>query len=183
MRNALTIFAILAIVGSRPALAGLDVSAYSKLVEVEHPVLDADGFPKDAEHEIRLSPVDFPERFEGLKADAVYRFGESFDFRAGSYTGYNWWRNELAKLAGYPAPDKRYDASAWNAKSGAFWELINFSDAEGVLGPVVCKKLYADFVSFHKAAMRHPNRDFVESYEAWERAFKLAAEHGAIVFH
>jgi hypothetical protein len=193
MRRALALIFILAVLIPFPVLAGLDISAYSNLLEVANPVLDEDGFPKDTEHEVLLRPVDFPERFKGLKTGAVYRFSKSFEFRAGSYSGYNWWRNELAKLAGYPLvtatetisgkPEKRYDASAWKAKGGPFWELIEFSDAEGVIGPVISKKLYADFLRFHKDALLHPEPSFVESYKEWEQAFKLAAENGAVEFH
>lgn len=142
--------------------------------------------------EVLLSPVDFPERYKGLENDTVYHFEQQFDFRAGSYSGYNWWRNELAKLVGYSpikvknedgSSETRYDASAWMAKSGPFWELINFSDAEGVIGPVASMKLYSDFLSYHKAAMAHGDKDFRDSYLEWEKAFSLASKHGAIVFH
>jgi hypothetical protein len=173
------------------ALAGLDVTAYSELVEVPNAAVDKDGIPT-AKDMVRLSPVDYPERFKGLKPQAIYRFKKQFDFRAGSYSGYNWWRNELAKLAGYKPieaktvegkTESRYDAAAWKAKSGPFWELINFSDAEGVIGPVVCKKLYADFVANHKAAMAHPSKDFQQSYLDWEKALELASKNGALEFH
>ncbi len=173
------------------ALAGLDVTAYSGLVEVPNAAVDEDGLPK-AKDMVRLSPVDFPDRFKDLKPRAIYRFEKQFEFRAGSYSGYGWWRNELAKLAGYRPTDaktvegkmeSRYDAAAWKAKSGPFWELINFSDAEGVIGPVACKKLYSDFVAYHKAAMAHPSKDFRESYADWEKALELASKNGALEFH
>lgn len=41
-----------------------------------------------------------------------------------------------------------YDVIVWNLKSGLFWEFINFFDVEGVIGFVVCKKIYKDFVCY-----------------------------------
>jgi len=99
--------------------------------------------------------------------------------------------NELAKLAGNPPSpytrdgktEPRYDATVWKRKSGPFWELIAFSDAEGVIGPVVCKRVHADFVRFAAAAARHPDPGFRASYEDWKTAFAMCAQGGAIVFH
>ena len=172
-------------------MAGLDITAYSGLQIVSNPKVDAEGDPIDTQNQVRLAPVEFPERFVGLRANAIYRFTGQYEFRAGSYSGYNWWRNELARLAGYPASvesrpgkvEKRFDVSAWKSKGGPFWELINFSDAEGVIGPVACAKLYRDFVAFKDKAMKHSNADFRESYLEWEKAFALAAKRGAVVFH
>ena len=70
------------------AYAGLDVTAYSGLVNVESPSLASDKSPQD-KNQITLSPVGFPERFVGLESGKTYRFRESFDFRAGSYSGCN----------------------------------------------------------------------------------------------
>ncbi|MBV8659352.1 MAG: hypothetical protein JO142_16135 [Burkholderiales bacterium] len=176
---------------SSHVLAGLDVTAYSGLRKVEHAKLNRDGLPV-AKNQVKLSPIDFPERFANLQAGAVYQFDRQVDFEAGSYSGFNIWRNELAKLGGYRAikaktaenkTEIRYDAAAWQSKSGPFWELINFSDAEGVIGPVACKKLYADFVAFHSAAMADPMPGFKESYQDWENALKMASNNGALEFH
>lgn len=143
-------------------------------------------------NQIQLAPVDFVECFDGLTAGQVYRYESTFDFRVGSYTGYNYWRNELAKLAGYEqTPYKsfngetelRYDATVWNGKKGAFWELIYFSDAEGVIGPVVCKRVYKDFHQYEAAASKYLDEYFRTSYQDWMRAFSMCANDGAIVFH
>ncbi|MBP1316672.1 hypothetical protein RJO15_11635 [Herbaspirillum huttiense F1] len=172
------------------AQAGLDITAYENLTMVKSPVLSADGVPV-AQNQIILFPSDFPERFEGLEAGKVYAFKSDFEFRAGTYSGYNHWRNELAKLAGYQQSshvfngktELRYDATAWNLKSGPFWELINFSDAEGVIGPVVCKKIYKDFMRYADQAREHAENYFRESYDNWKKAFSMCAHDGAIVFH
>ncbi|SFW55432.1 hypothetical protein SAMN03159511_4381 [Pseudomonas sp. NFACC19-2] len=173
------------------ASAGLDVTAYEKLTAVLSPKLDSYGEPSEP-NQIQLAPVDFAERFDGLIAGQVYRYESAFDFRAGSYTGYNYWRNELAKLAGYKqTPYKsfsgetelRYDATVWMGKKGPFWELIDFSDAEGVIGPTVCTRVYKDFLQHEVAASKHPDEYFRTSYQDWMRAFFMCANDGAIVFH
>lgn len=173
------------------ANAGLDVTAFEKVSIVPSAPLNKDGYPKDPKH-VKLTPVDFVERFEGLIAGQVYRYKSAFEFRAGSYSGYNWWRNELAKLAGNPQmpyksfdgkTELRHDATVWKLKQGFFWELIDFSDAEGVIGPVVCKRVYKDFILFEGLASKHPDKSFRESYQDWMKAFSLCANGGAILFH
>lgn len=173
------------------AHAGLDVTAFEKLVLVPVPQVDKDGQPT-VKNQVKLSPGEIVQRFDGLSAGAVYHYDQAFDFRAGSYSGYNYWRNELAKLAGYkPTPFKsfngntelRYDATVWKIQTGPFWELIDFSDAEGVIGPAVCKRVYLDFVKYQSAAAQHPDAYFRSSYQDWMKAFAMCANDGAIVFH
>lgn len=173
------------------ASAGLDITAYENLTIVRSPQFNKDGEPA-GQNQVKLAPVHFAERFAGLTPGAVYRYQSSFEFRAGSYSGYNYWRNELAKLAGYgQTPHKsfngkaelRYDATVWNIKRGPFWEFIEFSDAEGVIGPVVCKRVYGDFLQYQSAAAKHSDEYFRTSYEDWKKAFSMCANGGAIVFH
>lgn len=173
------------------ANAGLDVTAYEKLSIVPSPQFDSDGEPQGP-NQVKLAPVEFAERFAGLSVGKVYHYESAFAFRAGSYSGYNYWRNELAKLAGneqtpYRSFDGkielRYDATVWKNKKGPFWELIYFSDAEGVIGPIVCKRVYKDFLQYQAAASTHPDEYFRTSYQDWMKAFSMCANDGAIVFH
>lgn len=188
MKNVFIFLTILLATSS--AEAGLDITAYRNLTIVKSPRLTSDGIP-EGKNQIILSPSGFPERFQGLESGKVYKFKSNFEFRAGSYSGYNYWRNELAKLAGYEQSpytfngktELRYDATAWGQEKGPFWELINFSDAEGVIGPHVCKKIYKDFVQYSNEAKQHADMYFRESYENWKKAFSMCAHNGAIAFH
>ena len=176
---------------SSAAHAGLDIVAYEGLKEIKEPVFDKEGIPIGKKL-VQLSPVEFKERYPPLKPDAVYKYRVVFDFRAGSYSGYNWWRNELAKLAGYEAtldeappgkePSLRYDLTVWTKKAGPFWELIDFSDAEGVIGSTACLRVHKDFLRFAPAAAKHPEPDFRDSYRDWQKAFAMCSRQGAIVF-
>lgn len=179
---------------------GLDITAYSKLTKIDA-VYDADGEPIDPltreplDYSLKAyANSDFPGRDEGLEDQAIYSAEDSRHFRAGSYGSYNAWREELAKLAGYPATDytiygqtkKRHDAGAWAATSGPFWELINFSDCEGVIGPAVSAKLAKDFAEFDGRAKEHVSAQqdwFYSQYVAWHTAFEMAADNGAVDLH
>lgn len=175
---------------------GLDITYYRNLAKLDC-VFDADGEPIDAgtrqpledAHRLYLNP-DFPKQADGI--DGMYS-GEAVEgFRAGSYSGYNQWREQLAELAGYPATDhdsygrtrKRHDAGAWAAESGPFHELIHFSDCEGTIGPETSAKLAKDFADFQQRADSFGDDYWREKYAAWRKAFETAArENGAVSFH
>ncbi len=177
---------------------GLDVTAYKGLKKIEcH--FDADGEPIDPASgeyiEDQFQPYinpDFPGRADGVEHKAVYSYADSLDGWSGGYTRYNWWREELAKLAGYPAiaADRsgfgdltlRHDQSAFEATEGPFWELICFSDCEGVIGSVISKKLAADFADHEEKAAAIGDY-FYEKYIQWKAVFEFAAQDGAVDFH
>lgn len=181
---------------------GLDITAHSKITKLNC-VYDADGEPIDPVTREYIDHAftayinsDFSGRADDVEHKAAYDSEESFGFRAGSYSGYNVWRNQLAKLAGYPAVDvdrygtgnieQRNDYSAFNAESGPFWELICFSDCEGVIGSSVSAKLAKDFAEFDEKAKAHePGMDgwFYQKYQEWRKAFELAADAGCVQFH
>jgi hypothetical protein len=168
---------------------GLDIIAYRGLAG---PIIsnDADNGCYTAENDIG-----FIARGEGIQAGATYSScAEEFHFRAGSYSGYNEWREALAKMAGYPAvadatepvPTSKHghthSAGAWGMTQGPFWELINFSDCNGTIGPRVAAKLLRDFIEYQSVADLHPESWFQSLYFEWRHAFEMAADGGAVVF-
>jgi hypothetical protein len=89
-------------------------------------------------------------------------------------------------------------------------EMINFSDAEGAIGPVASKKLYNDFRRYEIDVMNWMDdmyltqtpitspdwRDeeakpldkgdfewFQSRYKDWEKAFRIASNNGAVMYH
>ena len=87
---------------------GLDISALGKIVPIDIP----DGIvPWSDQYYEWEESMDighlwyygltnvFHEQAEGLKEGAYVAEGEIFGFRAGSYTGYGMWRDELAHAA------------------------------------------------------------------------------------
>lgn len=163
---------------------GLDVTAYSKIALDPNAEVDGDGYPVKWDAYFMAHPgilamteKDWPGRTGGLKP-GVYAYGDVFDFRAGSYGGYNSWRNELAELAGYGSASNVWEM---DSPEGPFVELINFSDCEGIIAGDVAKKLAKDFAEFQEKVGEHGY--FSQSYTNWRKAFELAADGGAVDFH
>jgi hypothetical protein len=185
---------------------GLDIGAYSKVVGN---YLGPSKQFTDEQRE-RLYEEDrvlnvysvsgFEERLDGY-AEGLYRCqGESLGFRAGSYSGYNWWRRHLSLMAlGVEPEDVWADPQEYAGEP--FVELINYSDCDGCIGPRTSRKLARDFrrhagraaAYFQKNGPNNPNLldrqsdDFVyawwlESYDEWQRAFELASDKGFVRF-
>lgn len=170
---------------------GLDISAYSKLIEAPDAERDEDGELVEWQGMASFfDNPDFPGRFEGLKEGMVYRIEGNCSSLSSGYGTYNGWREELAKLAGYPAePYERHGraqhshcVSCWNGATGPFSEQINFSDCEGTIGPLVSAKLSKDYAEFAERA-EAVGGYFWEKYQEWKEAFDLAADNGAVNFH
>lgn len=64
-----------------------------------------------------------------------------------------------------------------------FYELIDFSDCEGVIGPEVSAKLAKDFADWDEQAKRTLDDYDYEMYSNWHKAFKIASDGGAVIFH
>lgn len=169
---------------------GLDIVWYknAKLAE-EGQGVDSDGFQMDG----FITPFDnpaFPGRADGLDCGKTYVATEGGSFGAGSYGGYNNWREELARIAGYePILSDRFgeqimrcDAAAWRVPEGPFWELINFSDCEGTIGPVVSAKLAKDFANWQQDAEGSPQLGFQRTYANFRKAFEQVAGNGFVRF-
>jgi hypothetical protein len=168
---------------------GLDITAYRKLTKIENPVLDEYGEPEDYDNTLSIhgALIDFSNTFAGTKraADLAvghYSFADSMDFRAGSYGGYNQWRDWLARVAGHGTADK-----VWNddISEGPFIELIQFADNEGYIGPAVSAKLAKDFADNEERIVAIGGTDsyFLDKYREWRAAFEMAADGGCVDFH
>jgi hypothetical protein len=142
------------------------------------------------------------ERLDGY-ARGMYRVeGQSMGFRAGSYSGYNWWRRHLSLMALDEEPQTVWaDPEAFAGEP--FVELIDFSDCEGCIGPKTSAKLAKDFRDYaaqaeayarERGEQRDPNRGpladedqvgswWLESYREWQEAFELASDDGFVKFH
>lgn len=176
---------------------GLDITSYRKISKmagvnyVDGEVVDSEsGQFVDCDLVAYVNP-DFPGRNDGVEDGQAYDAEDQFGFRAGGYGWYNHWRDELAKISGWPKGSyeqygkewESYAASAWKATSGPFWEIINFSDCEGVIGPETSKKLFEDFTAFDEAAKHSNYPNFYQIYRDFRKAFEMAADGGAVRFH
>ena len=170
---------------------GLDITAYQhvELLEGDHTATDAcwdleGDDPKYHEH-LHLAHG-FEESQKGLRP-LVRPYGETFGFRAGSYSGYNEWRRTLCQAILGVSDQELWDhASKYQGRP--FYELINFSDCEGAIGFVAARKLYGDFVEHEEEFAAYVSKLgddewFIEKYQDWKRAFDLTKEDGVVTFH
>jgi hypothetical protein len=151
---------------------GLDIFAFSNIKWIS----EANGEP-DIDHCKLFANGEYPLQNGGIQ-NGIYSFDEKLVLRAGSYSGYNVWRDSLAKLASYSSAD---EVQRLNLK-GPFSELINFSDCEGVICAEISAKLAKDFASYSSIACNYDSEDFFALYQQWQKAFELAAQKGAVRF-
>ena len=161
---------------------GLDIVALEN-VELVRAESEEEGDPPEDDDLVYLYPnEDFPAQADGITPGAYRGKGGRHEFRAGSYSGYNEWRERLAALVD-TTPEK-----VWaGAIAPAFGELINFADNEGTIGPKTSAKLAKDFDAWRARAetwaKKLPGEEgagFMQSYDDWRKAFTLAANGGAI---
>lgn len=188
---------------------GLDITAYNKANLLPKHAYDGDSC-YDAGHCFVFVEDGFERSYRGL-ADPDTRFsfpgstsdvggGRCYDvsdsethrFQAGSYSGYGKFRDLLAQAFHHvdafqiwPEADRYADAP--------FFELINFSDCEGTIGPDAAADLLKDFedgrsqwADYLVAKYGHRVMDqkyYLEKYEDWAHACRLAADRGLIDFH
>lgn len=184
---------------------GLDISAYSEIQIVKFSKRHSDSRYDKGWHDGIINPhfphaVPLEMRPHNYIVFDLAEGSKSYTFSAGSYSGYGLFRSTLAgAFLGtkdlYMARDE--ENGDWdlvhNSEGKPFYEMINFSDCDGVfLGPV-CEKLYNDF----KANREHYTFALSENnpYPAWEvsyfmrkyddftKAFNLARQNGIVVFH
>lgn len=176
---------------------GLDILAYSELKKLDC-VFNADGEPidpvtrEDIEYPYFQAYINehFTDHAKGLEDGACYGFKNKLHLHAGSYGGYNNWRENLAKIAGYPAAPQEYnsrvhmrhDEGAFVAGQGPFFELIYFSDCEGVINSEISAKLAKDFADFQEKSDSEGDEYWREKYSRWREVFELASNNGAVNF-
>lgn len=176
---------------------GLDITAYSNLryigrhagdADHEHhydqntgDAIDIEGWAySDFPHAL-VGPYKVEQDEHGLTVGCfeITEKTESHRFRAGSYHGYNEWRRELQ--------------TAFNQDTDPalpFYELIWFADNEGTILTCSARDLVTDFEAGRERFRdfileRHSSEQqwFLDRYEDWAHAFKLAAECGLVDFH
>ena len=169
---------------------GLDIDYYERVAYLDPQPSDDeyDALWETGARRLYAEP-NFPGRNDDLK-DGVYLVGgEQGNFRAGSYSGgYNRWREALSLAAHGVMPEviwKGEEGDGWEHRP--FFELLHFSDCEGVLGPQTCARLAADFVEMRETVLPKwdpddPNESYYrEKYDEWQHAFEIAANTGAVM--
>jgi hypothetical protein len=200
---------------------GLDITAYSHLKHIG-PCYDRFEEDHDESHILTYAYTSFPDSFRGLggftEADDYESFSftgetcfmgghcyaptpqtEKHRFHAGSYSGYSIWRARLATFAWQDAPNSdilrdRFWDNIMQHRGKPFYELINFADNEGCIGPVAADKLFDEFTTYRdefrawvkanpELKFKHVQENTLTSYDNWMRAFDLASYNGLVRFH
>ena len=63
-----------------------------------------------------------------------------------------------------------------------FYELLNFADNEGTIGPEAAADLARDFAEHRERVRPELDDYFARTYDHFEEAFKLAAGTGLVMF-
>ena len=161
---------------------GLDITAYSQLKDTGRPI---DWDVDEEKAYIPHNHPDFATRCVEFTPRNAFEYEDALHACIGAYSYYGAWREKLAKLAGYQ-PDmwrsRPYSEGAWAATEGPFWELIDFTDCDGVLGTAVCQKLAKDFAAYEEHARCLGDEGFLYTYLEFKAAVELASDGGAVVF-
>jgi hypothetical protein len=160
---------------------GLDVFAVEKAIKISDE-FSRDFETLDAEGEVVRVLVNNSFVSHDHLTDGIYRYdGKSMDFRVGSYGTYNGFRNDIALLV-----HKVNSGVIWKNpeiyKGSAFYELINFSDCEGVIGPDTAGKLLSDFKRHREEFMLERDVWEGETYDLWIKALEIASNDGLLIF-
>jgi len=173
---------------------GLDICAYSNIMKQPEPeVQKVVGKLLASLGEEILEVFEVTDRCHDLE-EGVYL--DTFDtvqhhFRAGSYSGYNEFRNRLSKaLLGVEASAVWEDPATFEGRPG--YEMIDFSDCEGTISSSVADKLRQDLVENRDVFKAHLIEVFgedndqvewsMETYDNFIYAFELASENGVVIY-
>ena len=181
---------------------GLDITAYGKVKFVECSDSDeieckwAWGEDKGlGDFTVTFINEYFPLHSEGLLS-GVYTYDDCVYGGSWGYSRWSNFRNELARIAGYTpmteedSPEEwdnytksnflsnPYQARVFNVEGGTLFELINFSDCDGVINTTVCKKIYKDLLSV-TPEFEFPHQQ--NQFKSLLSAFKLASEEEGFV--
>jgi len=174
---------------------GLDIVAYSN-IKKERKIEDEDDEYENYDITI-YSNSSFVYQLGSLNVNTHYsktKNSKVQSFRIGSYSTYNGWRNDLSIMAGYISAESVWDDFKDNLRyyklkeiinekviMKPFYEIIFFSDCDGVIGPEISKKLYDDFLLFDETAKKE-NEYFYRIYSIFKDAFKIASDNGLVLF-
>lgn len=187
---------------------GLDITAYSRLDYIGHgehthevgccytedyttrhiQAFAYDSFPHalvgiPSNPNIKLETGSSGDGFLDAGYFQVTNATETHQFQAGSYSGYNRWREHLGTCFGWKRDTE-----------DPFMELIYFADNEGTILWKPARELLKDFEEGREkwrdycletfSDTAHPSSTYmIEKYEDWAHAFKLASDGGLVDFH
>ena len=128
----------------------------------------------------------FPIYSSGLLANNYYKcLGKRMKFGTGSYKEYTEFKKHLVYMTGF----KNEEEVVAHGGPVFFQELIKYDDKEGVLGPIICRKLYNDFKDNYDVAkvyferLENTEKKYLVHYQNWCKALFVAKQNGAILIN
>lgn len=115
---------------------GLDITVFEKIKISDIGISDTEENTIYIDNTFNQNP--------GLKVGWYQTEGNSGSFRIGTYSYYNEFRDALC-YAIHGISAQEFWINSNNYIGSAFYEIIEFSDCEGVFGPDACRKLHNDF--------------------------------------
>lgn len=163
---------------------GLQITAHNRLELVDDCKIEEKEYFENTHSRVitLFDNPEFPYHIGSLKGQTLYKVkGQTFSFRSGNTRSFKDWKEWLAKVGGY-----NNLSDVWKTKQlGPFIELLNFSDSEGTIGPILSRKLSQDFNDYENnaIAMGGDLAYGMDFYKNWKKAFNLAAkENGVVIF-
>ena len=150
---------------------GLDIVAYSKIKFIGNTEFVSSDLYINTNNEFTQ---------HGTLADGYYEYDNEYSFRAGSYSGYNDFRKDLAVVGGYTVKRLCYAPEAY--RNHPFFDMVYFTDCDGVICSEICEKLYKEFVEYHHKASGILSEWYMNIYNNFMEAFKIGADNGCVVF-
>jgi hypothetical protein len=183
---------------------GLDIMAISNLekkikMDPRVKVLSWQIRPKVKETRIKIDVTPYGSEHGGFNKCEDMEGGKYAEtdatvehhFRAGSYGGYNTFRKYLSRALCGVEPEAIW-ATPEDFKAAPMFEMINFSDCEGILGTGICKKIHPQFVENREKFENYLKEQFgydenevrwqMSTYDDFTEAFRLGAENGIVVY-
>jgi hypothetical protein len=127
------------------------------------------------------------QRVEYMKGPS----SNDIDFRAGSYSSYNSFRNHLScALLGVTVSEAWENEETYS--DHLIWDLLNFSDCEGVIGPTVSDVIHkglvdnqSKFSSYLRSRSDVGKMDeeyYNQTYANFMDAFAFGKQEGIVIF-
>lgn len=97
-----------------------------------------------------------------------------------SYSGYGYFREQIAIRALGVEPEAVWSDEGGQYKGKPFYEIIDFADNEGAIGPVTCAKLAKDFREHREAFL---DSEWLTEYDQMTACLEAAAEGAGFVLY
>lgn len=126
---------------------------------------------------------EFRRSLRGLNAGRCYKVSDRAITVSNSYSGHGRFREVLARVFYDKAP-----RDIWNDPDAyvdqPFFELLQFADNEGTIGPLAAADLARDFAEGREQwnAALEVSEWVRSTYDEWAEAFEAAANGGLVTF-